>query len=431
MNWLLDAAYSATLLPHYAYHRFATGRYGPAAPEKLGRYDAAPPQDAGPTLWVHAVSVGEALAARSLVRGFLDRHPGWRVVVSTTTPTGRKVAGDHFGPERVVYYPLDLSWTVRRAFDRIRPHLVVLMELEVWPHFLEEAERRGVPVAVSNVRITGRSVAGFRRLGGFGRRMLGRVALWLAQNTAYADALRALGVPADRVEVVGSLKYDGLDFSDDPARADRLRTELGGGRLLVAGSTHAGEDEIVYAAFLRLREAAGPDVRLVLVPRHPERCDAVERLAPPGLRTARRSAGAAAPEVDVVIGDTMGELADLYRAADLAFVGGTLLPEVGGHNMLEPAAFARPVVYGPDVHNFTEPAATLEAAGGAVRLPDRDAATLADACARLLADPAAAAALGARAREAAQAMQGATARSLDLLDARGLVRAPGPSAESG
>jgi 3-deoxy-D-manno-octulosonic-acid transferase len=422
MRPMLDLVYAATLLPHYVYHRAITGKYGAAAPEKLGRgllpgrLDAAPALPARPRLWVHAVSVGEVLAARSLVAAFRQARPEWDVVVSTTTATGRAVAQKHFGAENVFYYPLDFSGVVRRVFETIRPSLLVLMELEVWPHALAEAERRGVPTAVSNVRITEASIRRFRLAGRGGRGLLQRVRLWISQNEEYAGALRALGVPPERIEVVGSLKYDGLDFAERPAVAARLHRELGGGRLLVAGSTHAGEDEIVYQSFTELRREFGEELRLVLVPRHPERCAAVARLAPAGLRLHRRSAGPAPEGTDILLGDTMGELSDFYRAAEVVVIGGTFEPAVGGHNMLEPAAFGKPVVYGPAVHNFLEPAAVLEAAGAAERLSEPAAAALTAALRPLLADPEEARRRGARGREAARALQGAAARSVTCLE---------------
>ncbi len=415
MGVALDAAYALTLGPHYLYHRAVTGKYGPHAPEKLGRLPAHLGPGGRPALWVHGVSVGETLAARPLVGAFAGAHPHWAVRVSTTTATGRQVACEHFGAESVFYYPLDFSWAVRRAFDTVRPAAVVLMELEVWPAFLSEAARRGVPVVVANVRITERSVRRLRAFGPLARRMLGRVAAWAAQDEGGAARLRAAGVDEERIRVVGSLKADGLDFDERPAEADRLRADLGGGRLWVAGSTHPGEEEAVLAAFAELR-ARFADLRLVLVPRHPERCDAVERRVPADLSVWRRSRGPAPAGAPVVLVDTMGELAALYRAAEVVFVGGTFDAAVGGHSMLEPAALGRPVVYGPEVHNWAGAARTLEQARGAVRLPEADVHVLAGAVAVLLADPHASRAQGARAREAARSLQGATDRTVALLE---------------
>ncbi|MFH0909950.1 MAG: 3-deoxy-D-manno-octulosonic acid transferase [Planctomycetota bacterium] len=414
MGRILDAGYALTLLPHYLYHRLGTGKYGPAAPEKLGRFPpGSPPGEA--TLWVHGVSVGEVLAARPLVRAFEERYPGRSFSVSTTTETGRAVAQKRFGPGRVFYFPLDFSWIVRRAFDRVRPSLVLLMELELWPHFLEEAARRAAPVVVANVRISARSARRFRRLGPLARRMLDRVALWTSQDETNAARLRSLGVEEERIRVVGSLKYDGLEFSEDPEETARLHAALGGGRILLAGSTHPGEEEILLAAFEKLRGRLGFALRLVLVPRHPERTDAIERLVPPGLKAHRRSRGPAPSGADLVLVDTIGELAGMYGAAEAVVVGGSLVPGVGGHNMLEPAALARPIVYGPSVFNFEEPAGRLERAQGAIRLPDSGPGTLASALEGLLRSPEAARAMGGRAREAARAMQGAAARTLDAL----------------
>ena len=408
--WALEAAYSVTLYPHDVYHRTVTHKYGPDAKEKWAVLPERFRSKTRPRLWVHGVSVGETIAARSIVRAFKAQYPGWDVVFTTTTATGREVAQKQYGAENVFYFPLDFTSSVRRALDTIRPDAIILMELEVWPHFLQETRRREIPVMVANVRITERSMRRFRLLKPLARRMLRQVTCWCSQSEAYSNCLRELGVEDARIHTVGSVKYDGLDLSEKPDETVRLRGELGGaGRLFVAGSTHAGEEETILALFAEIR-AAHPDVRLVLVPRHPERCAAVEALIPAAYRVHRRSAGAAPAGTDIILGDTMGELANLYRAADIVFVGGSF-NDTGGHNMLEPAAFAKPILYGPCVFNFLEPAEALEREQAALRLPE----PAAEPFIRLLSNPAEATAMGARAKAVVASMQGATARTMDIL----------------
>jgi len=415
MSILADIAYSCTLFPHFLYHRLVTGKYGPRVAEKLGYVPAR--TGSAPCLWLHAVSVGEALASRTLVRMFEKVWPAWEVRVSTTTATGREVAARDFGAERVFYYPLDLSWMVDRSLERVKPSLVVLMELEVWPNFLAKACARNVPVVVCNARITERSVRGFRRLGGVARRMLGRVRLWLAQSEAYADALRGLGVPPERVCVVGSLKYDTVPTVIDPQAREDYRALLGAGEgvpVVIGGSTHPSEEEALLAAVAALRRDAFPQIKLVLVPRHPERLDEVERLAAAHGAVERRSRIPAAghAEAPIVLVDTLGELGRLYAAADAVFVGGSLIPH-GGQNMMEPCGLARPAVIGPSYFNFAEPMAVLQACDGLRVIAG--AGDLSGALRAILEDPAAAAAMGVRARAALIARQGATARTLERL----------------
>ena len=443
---LIDAAYALTVGPHYLWHRLVGGKYGPAVAEKTGgvpdRFRTAVTRLIGdgdpyyepPCLWLHAVSVGEVQAARGLVDKFMADNPLWELRVTTTTATGRKVASDLYGEERVCYYPLDFSWMVRKAFERIRPKLIVLMELEIWPNFLREARRSRTPVAVANARITERSARRLALVPSLAREMAGAVEEWYAQTETYAERLRALGAPPERVAVLGSVKYDAVPGMIDAQAGKRYRRLFGcpakGGRpLVVAGSTHPGEDQAVLDAWSALpRDGERP--RLVLVPRHPERLDKVEALARRHGRTARRSALAepdpdgTAPmpvEADVILGDTMGELAKIYGAADLVFVGGTLAKR-GGQNIIEPCGLGKPTVVGPNLWNFSEPAELL--AGGQCLFVVKDAAGLAAAFRDLLGDPDRAARAGRRARELLLRERGAAGRiagRLAVLAARAMA----------
>lgn len=427
MSWLIDAAYVPTIGPHFCWHYVVSGKYGPAAHEKLG---AVPPRAGdAPCLWLHAVSVGEVRASGDLARMFLEDNPGWELRVSTTTATGRKVATDMFGAERVFYYPLDFSWMVRNAFDAVRPSLVVLMELEIWPNFLETAAKRKVPVAVANARITDRSLKRLGLVKPIARRMAEAVTAWFAQTDEYAARLLSLGVPADRVSTLGSVKYDAVPGEIDPGIGKAYRRLFGcgeassadgGSALVVAGSTHPTEEKSLLEARRRIAGTGARPPKMLLVPRHPERLNEVETLAKEYGTTIRRSAlGGPGDErdgnaADIIIGDTMGELAKFYAAADVAFVGGTLWRH-GGQNFIEPCGLGVPTVVGPHLWNFREPAELLSACGGLRLIGDSE--QLAGALGDMLANPAAAREMGARARRALLGQRGAARRMADRLAA--------------
>lgn len=412
----LDLAYGLPLGAHYAFHRFATGKYGPRTVEKTGRL---PRRDGdAPALWMHAVSLGEAIAGGGLLRAFGERWPDWDIRLSTTTATGRAAAERAVGPERVFYYPLDFSWMVRRTFDRIRPSLVVLMELELWPNFLDEASRRGVPVVVANARITERSERRFARVPALAKRWFGRVDHWLAQTDEYAQRLIRLGALPDRVTVAGSLKYDNIPEIPDERAARGLRALAlgdGPGPLIVAGSTHPGEEEALLDAWTRLR-GDFPGLRMMVMPRHPERWAGVEALMArfgPVTRRSTLAEGGAAP-TDLILGDSTGELAHWFAAADVAFVGGTLIPH-GGQNFMEPCGVGVPTVCGSSLFNFAEAAALLRSVEGMVVVPE--GGTLSEAFRDVLTNTDEARAMGARARKALLEKRGATGKTLDVLAA--------------
>ncbi|HEY5719372.1 MAG TPA: lipid IV(A) 3-deoxy-D-manno-octulosonic acid transferase [Gammaproteobacteria bacterium] len=348
------------------------------------RFGHAPPGLRPGGLWVHAVSVGEVLAAVPLVERLLALHPELPITVTTMTPTGSARVREQFG-DRVghCYVPYDLPGAVRRFLIALRPRAVIVMETEIWPNLLHQCARRRVPLVLANARLSARSFRGYRRIGRLIRAALGGVSAVAAQAQADAERLVALGAPAARVSVTGSIKFD-LEVPDAvPQAAVALRTRCGSRPVWIAGSTHEGEEVRVLEAHARLRQRH-PDALLVLVPRHPERFRAVAELAAQrGFRVARRSGGESPAEADVYLGDTMGELLLLYAAADVAFVGGSLVP-TGGHNLLEPAALGRPVLTGPHLHNFTLIAELLLEAGAAWQVAD--AAELADKVALLLDD---------------------------------------------
>lgn len=426
---LLDLAYLAALAvlaPWLAWRAAATGRYRRDVLAKLA--GPAVPPDARPTAWFHAVSVGEVNLLGTLVPAFRARRPGWRVVVSATTDTGLAEARRRFPDLVVVPWPFDFTWAVRAALTRINPAVVVLAESEMWPNFLAAAARRRIPVVVANARVSPRSFRRLGRVAALARRlMFDRVARFAAQEPEYADRLRALGVPADRVVVTGSIKYDGALKDRDTSGTRALRALLGltaADRVLLAGSTHAPEESLVLAAFARLRTRF-PQLRLVLVPRHPDRFEEVARLVEAsGLPFARRSRLTAPPESPpaVILLDSVGELGAAWGLADVGYVGGTLDGRRGGQSMIEPAGYGVPAVFGPHVWNFRDAAKRLVEVGGAVMVTEAE--ELAPALDRLLSDADRRRRMGDTARQFIRDNQGATAKTLDVID-RALGLRPG------
>lgn len=338
------------------------------------------------SLWVHAVSVGETLAAQPLVNALLRDYPDHTVLVTTTTATGSDRVRAIWG-ERVahVYAPYDMPWALRRFLRAAKPRLLVVMETELWPNMLHEARHAGVPVLLANARLSERSARGYGRVSALTKGLLADISMIAAQDQATAGRFIELGMPADRVEVSGSLKFDfhAPEALVEQSALQRKAWALDERPVFVAASTHAGEDEQVLAAFQRIREQY-PQAFLILVPRHPERFDDVARLLESGgWHFVRRSEqGQVMAETDVLLGDSMGELPFWLAMSDVAFMGGSLVP-VGGHNMLEPIALGVPCLSGPHVFNFQSIANEL-AAGGALTLVPDDAA-LADAVLALLA----------------------------------------------
>jgi 3-deoxy-D-manno-octulosonic-acid transferase len=431
------------LLPYFLYQAVRHGKYAGSFGERLGRLPGSLRHDGRPTVWIHAVSVGEFLAARPLIERIREEYAGWRVVVSTATLTGQRLAREH-QPGRfdgVCYFPFDWRFSVRRALDQINPALVVILETELWPNFLRECRRRQIVTIIANGRISPRSFARYRRVRGLMKRALAAVSLLVMQSEADAERARALG--ASEVRVCGNLKYDvpTIDrappaLDSPPPVADEIDRQFAlssSPHLIVAGSTAPGEEQMLLTALREIRRQSQlEDTRLLIAPRHPERFNEVAGLiAQCGFRYARRSAlrasaaagdtgpasaNTAAPSAadamnaDIILLDTIGELASAYRFAAVVFVGGSLVPR-GGHNIIEPAAFAKPIVVGPHTENFRQIVADFAEADAVVqvRATGEDiAGTLAGALIRLLADQQAAQAMGARARQILLMNRGAT-----------------------
>jgi 3-deoxy-D-manno-octulosonic-acid transferase len=381
-----------------------------------------------PSIWLHAVSVGEVSAAAALVRALHASHPEVPLVLTTATPTGRAQAATLFGADvDVRFLPYDTAGSVRRFVARIRPLTAIIMETELWPNLLHECGRRGVPVLFASARLAARSVPRYRRFGTLFSAGL-RNAWVAAQSTADAERFIALGADPARTRVVGNLKFD-MRLGEAVAENGRelRRRYLGARPVWTAGSTHEGEEDLVLGAHAVL-ERAVRGALLVLVPRHPQRFEGVAALLERrGLVFDRRGRSETVrPEAQVLLLDTMGELTAFYAASDVAFVGGSLVP-VGGHNLLEPAALGVPVITGPHTQNGPEIARLLIEAGGALEVADGTA--LADAAGRLLADPALRERMGESARSFVEAHRGSLARLLALIEP--LLAAEGRAIEAG
>ena len=394
--------------------------------------------NSGPgAIWIHAVSVGETLAALRLVRQLKERFPDRRLAFSTTTATGQQLARERLGADAAVFYfPFDWSFAVRRAFRAVRPSVVVILETEIWPNFLRVASSSRVPVVFVNGRLSERSFRRYRRgfawigffLRPFLRRVFSTASLFLMQSKEDAGRLLSLGAPVGKVHVSGNLKYDQELASPSPL-TDWLEAEVRRGErrpLVVAGSVVAHEEPLILIAF-GILQGEWRRALLVLAPRKPERFEAAADFINESHRKfIRRSALSAQPsspdppglksvlpdDASVVLLDSVGELAGLYRAADAVFVGGSLVPS-GGHNILEPAAFAKVPVFGPSMENFREVAANFLAAGAAIQVDSPE--DLGVAWIELVKDAARREQMGAAAQHLVESSRGATARALESI----------------
>lgn len=417
--------YALFRLPPMVYAAWRRGKRTGDIGQRFGRLPASVNPEGQPAIWIHAVSVGETLAARPLARAFRRACPSHRLILSTTTVTGQAVAQRFAGDgevDAVIYAPFDLPGAVARALDRIAPALLVLVDTELWPTLLRACRQRGVRTLVVNGRISDRSYGRYRRVRGFMRRVLRDVDRICAQTEDWRERFVDIGADPERVTVTGNLKFDAATAppvqgapgdADDPLLAAfafaRNRP------VVIAASTLAGEEEPVLRAFAAIRDRS-PEALLIVAPRHPERFDEARTLAErAGFAVARRStlapgaASGAARGASVIVLDTMGELPRLFPLASVVFVGGSLVP-AGGHNVLEPAAAGRAIVVGPHMENFPEVARRLLAAGGLLQV--RDATELAGMLAELVGDGARRDALGAAARQVVDANRGATDRTL-------------------
>jgi 3-deoxy-D-manno-octulosonic-acid transferase len=423
MYLLYSALLASALLlgsPYWIFQMLRHGKYRRGLGERLGIVPQRIRSGSKPSIWIHAVSVGEVLAVSQLANQLRSEYPEHRIAVSTTTDTGQKLATSRFGAESVFYFPFDFEFCVKPYFDALQPELIIIAETEFWPNFLRTAHRRGVRVAIVNARISDRSLPGYRRWKRLLSRVFRHVDLFLAQTPEDARRLTEIGAAANRVRAGGNLKFD-IDPPPPPAIVAELRSALAAssaGPVLVCGSTVHGEEPLLIDAFKAVL-ARHPAAVMLLAPRHPERFKRVaDQLQQSELELFKRSTWSGEPLAGrVLLIDSIGELASLYSLADIAFVGGSLVPR-GGHSILEPAQYGVAMLVGPHTENFrdivelfrSQDAVCIVNPGDLIR-------TFTD----LLANEAERMALGRRALETLHSQRGATQFTMQQL--RGLLKA--------
>jgi len=367
-----------------------------------------------PRVWIHAVSVGEAMALKKFVEDFQVRYPEIQIVLSTTTPTGQKIARSMQNDRvRVVYFPLDFHSMMKRAVDIIKPRMIILMETEIWPHLINLAYKRHIPIGIMNGRISERAFKKYRLIQSWMAPLLAKLSFCLVREEGDRERFLSLGVLPDYLQVTGNMKYD-VDAGLDSHSIDKFQKELGfqNNLIMTCGSTHEGEETVLLKVFGRLRKKF-PPLKLVLAPRHPERAHDVLKLAKDSGFQAVRFSQAEFSSFDVLIVDLMGQLQSFYAIADLVFVGGSLVPH-GGQNPIEAAREKKAVLSGPHVHNFKQVFEHLKKSGGVFLLSNPD--ELYESILLLLSDPEKRKAMGLRAYEAVQLLKGATQKNLQALE---------------
>jgi 3-deoxy-D-manno-octulosonic-acid transferase len=370
-------------------------------------------------VWVHALSVGEVLASVPLVKRLRKTYYNRPLVFSISTLTGHEMAKKLLvsDVDSIFFFPYDFLWSVRKAIRNVTPSLFFLVESDIWPNFLYEMKRRRIPTILVNGRISPRSFSGYKRLSFFMRSVFSWISVICAQSELDAERFESIGAPQEKIRITGNLKFDQeIDcVSSNEIESSRQSLKIAPGhKILVAGSTHEGEESIIFDVFCRLKRKFHKLV-LVIVPRNPERASAVCRLAAPSGRTVALMNGlkqvSSAGAIDVIVVDTMGVLGRLYALADIAFVGGSLVRS-GGHNPLEPAALGKPILFGPDMSDFSSIAEMLIESGGAIRVSDGEG--LFREVTALLGDNNKARRMGERASEVFQSNRGAVERTLKI-----------------
>src|ERR1051326_2732411 len=363
---LLLACAALLSLPWWLLQMLPLGKYRAGFKERLGFVPARLRTASPGSIWVHAVSVGEVLAVSGLIAELKNAQPDAQILVSTTTATGQRLARERFGEAQCFFMPVDLGFAVRAYLNALQPKMLILAETEFWPNLLHLARKRGTAIATVNARISDRSFPRYHRFHWFFRRVLANIDLFLAQTTADADRVGAIGGPTERVQISGNLKFD-IRQPSAAKIADELRAAIpGSSPVIVCGSTAEGEEEPVLQAFKQLQRQF-PSAVMILAPRHPERFDKVANLiASFDIAFVRRSSWAAACPITggVFLLDSVGELASVYALADMGFVGGSLVP-TGGHNILEPAQYGSEILVGPHTFNFRQIVSLFEQADAA------------------------------------------------------------------
>jgi len=408
------------LLPVFILLLLINRRYRDGLFQKLGFIswkDVAAPGARRP-VWVHAVSVGEVMAALPLVRELKRVFPQQPILLSTATATGRAIAERSAqNIARIIFYPFDYPWCVRLFISRLRPLTFIALETELWPNFLRGLSLRNIPAVIVSGRISSRSFPRYRKFSFFFSRVLENITCFCMQSAADAQRITSLGAAPGAVRVTGNIKFDLALPDAGPAQQEQLCRELGlkpAQQVFIAGSTHQGEEELILSVFRELKKEF-PELVLILAPRHPGRFDEVAALLQesgmPYVRKTALAAGAAGP-CDVILLDTIGELAGLYCIATLVFIGGSLVP-VGGHNLLEAAVFKKPVLFGPHMDSCPEIAAALRQTGGGIPVADRQG--LFEQAQQLLGDPGRRKAAGACAYQVVAENSGALQKTIEIL----------------
>ncbi len=418
---VLVLAVAVIASPWFVYQALRYKKYVGSLRQRMGYLPVSFNMDADRSIWIHAVSVGEVLTARPLISDLKRRYPELRMFLSTTTLAGQQLARRNVQDvDAVFYFPFDLGIFVRRTLDLVRPRLFVMMETEIWPNLLRECRARGIKSAIVNGRLSPKSFPRYRMVRPMMRRVLDDIDKFCVQSEESARRFIELGADPGRVVVTGSLKFDSLDLPSTAPQArarDRVLRYFrvpSSRPVIMAGSTMKGEEAAVFRAFRRVRSTA-PNALLILAPRNPERFAEAEQLArAEGWKVARRTDLAidAEPRVDIVVLDTIGELATLYQVATVVFVGGSLVA-TGGHNVLEPAVFGKPIIFGPHMENFFEIADAFVSNGGGVQIAGEH--ELEEAFLSLMGDPVRRARLGAAARALVEANRGAKEKSVSVL----------------
>ena len=418
---LLTLVFFVVVSPYFGYQALRYRKYVGSLRQRLGYLPVSFNLDAEPSIWIHAVSMGEVLTARALLPELREQYPALRLFMSTTTMTGQRLARQNLqGLDGVFYFPFDLTFIVNRTLRLVRPRLFIMMETEIWPNLLRACRRHGVKTILVNGRISSRSYPRYRLIRPWFHHVLEHVDRFCAQGSESAQRLIDLGADPARVGVTGSLKFDslerpstrpGLQAQDRVLRYFRMSEHR---HVVMAASTHRGEETLILSAFVKIKRTA-PGALLVIAPRHPERFEEVVRIAEQdGFSVARRTELSidSEPRVDVVVLDTIGELTRLYQVATVVFVGGSLV-DAGGHNILEPAVFGKPIVFGPQMQNFREIADTFVASSAACQV--RSSREFEEMLLALLGDPARRAGLGAAARALVESNRGAKERTLQVI----------------
>lgn len=438
---ILFGAWVTLMTPYFIYNALVNKKYLPSLAERMGFLPRTLQHDGRLTIWFHSCSVGETLSVQPLAHALNERFPGARLVFSVITHTGRRIADERFkkyGQGNVFYFPIDLPMFVNRVLDIVRPDILIEIDTEIWPNALYACRKRGIPVLLANGRISAKSFRSYRWLQPVLGRVLENYRVLLMKSREDADRMQQMGAPPSKIRISGNIKYDRdiveKDVSDAQIRAIDTALDLrreAAGPVIVAGSTHEMEEEALFAVLKRLCKIKGLEkTRLLIAPRHPERFGVVAALAEKrGLPVTRRSAGKPNPKAQVLVLDTLGELATAYYFATVAFVGGTLIPH-GGQSIMEPALWGKAIVIGPHMENFPREIEDFRAQDAVFQIPaDETQKTaqidqLVEAFHHLLENPDEREAMGRRAQGLFESSKGATAFTVDQIAALIEARRP-------